>query len=92
MPDNHATQDKTERIVLSGSFDSGFAMRLMVKDLETAAALVPTPGGATLSNRAVELRSAGLERCRPVARHTEIARYVERQLERLAEQSGGSTS
>lgn len=36
---NHATENKLEQFVLSGSYGSGFAMRLMLKDLRTAVGL-----------------------------------------------------
>jgi 3-hydroxyisobutyrate dehydrogenase len=60
---NHATETKIEQFILSGTFDSGFALRLMLKDVTTAVELarhegVPIPlGEACLSlwQRAAEL-------------------------------------
>jgi 3-hydroxyisobutyrate dehydrogenase len=76
---NHATQVKMERFVLSGAFDSGFSLRLMVKDLRTALDLAhetgtPVPIGAgALEECVAALRLLGSD-----ADHTEIASYVEK--------------
>ena len=76
---NHATEVKMARFVLSGAFDSGFSMRLMVKDLRTALELAardrhPAPVAAG----ALEEWTAALRDPRPDADHTAIAAYVER--------------
>lgn len=75
---NHATEVKMERFVLSRSFDSGFALRLMVKDLRTALDLAhdtgtPVPLGAGC----LEQWTAAARALGPDADHTEIAAYVE---------------
>jgi len=44
---NHATETKIARFVLSERFDSGFALRLMVKDVAIAAGLAAGTGVAT---------------------------------------------
>ena len=76
---NHATEVKVARHVLSRAFDSGFPLRLMVKDLRTALDLAHGTGtGSPLAASCLEecLRaSAALE---PDADHTEVARHVER--------------
>lgn len=75
---NHATEVKMARYILSRSFDSGFALRLMVKDLRTALELAhdtatPVPLGAgCLEQWIAAARALG-----PEADHTHIAAYVE---------------
>jgi 3-hydroxyisobutyrate dehydrogenase len=41
---NHATENKVAQFVLSGTFASGFALQLMVKDIATAVALAHAQG------------------------------------------------
>lgn len=76
---NHATEVKMERFVLSRAFDSGFSLRLMVKDLRTALDLAHETGTP------VPLGAGALEECMAAFRmlgegadHTEVAAYVER--------------
>ena len=76
---NHATETKIEQHVLSEKFESGFLMRLMVKDISTAIALarsqsVSTPlGDACLATwRRMEESAA------PDADQTEIAKLPQR--------------
>ena len=80
---NHATEVKMERFVLSGAFDSGFSMRLMVKDLRTALELAHETGTPVpLSAGALEEWTAALRTLDGAvegpADHTHIAAYVER--------------
>jgi len=75
---NQATEVKYGRFVLSRSFDSGFAMQLMVKDLRIALEIahdagVPVP----ISASALEEWTAAIASLGRQADHTEIARYVE---------------
>lgn len=76
---NQATEIKMARFVLSRAFDSGFALRLMVKDLRIALDLAhetgtPVPLGAScLEEWAAAARSLPAD-----ADHTAIAVYVER--------------
>lgn len=75
---NHATEVKMERFVLSRAFDSGFALRLMLKDLGTALDVAhetrtPVPLAATC----LEQWTAAARELGPDADHTEIAAYVE---------------
>jgi len=75
---NQATEVKYGRYVLSRSFDSGFAMQLMVKDLRIALDIaheagVPVP----ISEGAVEEWIAAIATLGIKADHTEIAQYVE---------------
>ena len=75
---NHATEVKMARFVLSGAFDSGFAMRLMVKDLRTALDLAHDTGTPSpLSAGCLEQWIAAAQEREPGADHTEIAAYVE---------------
>lgn len=75
---NQAAEVKFARFVLSRAFDSGFGLRLMVKDLRTALELAhdtgtPVPLAATCLE---EWTAAG--RSLPQnADHTRIASYVE---------------
>lgn len=76
---NHATEVKMARFVLSGAFDSGFSMRLMVKDLRTALELAHDTGtAAPVSAGALEEWTAALATLEPDPDHTAIAAYVER--------------
>jgi 3-hydroxyisobutyrate dehydrogenase len=76
-----STEHKLPRFVLTGSYDAGFAMQLMNKDVQTALALahalgVPVPLGdaaGTLWERAAAELDRGAD-------HTEIARWVETSL------------
>lgn len=74
---NQATEVKYGRYVLSGAFDSGFAMKLMIKDLRIALDIahdveVPVP----VSAGALEEWVAALGALGQQADHTEIAAYV----------------
>ncbi|HEY8474329.1 MAG TPA: NAD(P)-dependent oxidoreductase [Natronosporangium sp.] len=74
---NQATEVKYGRYVFSGAFDSGFAMKLMVKDLRTAIEIahdagVPVP----VSAGALEEWLAAFAIRGEQADHTEIAAYV----------------
>lgn len=76
---NHATEVKMERFVLSGAFDSGFSLRLMVKDLRTALELAHDTGTPVpLSAGALEEWTAAGRTLPPDADHTAVAAYVER--------------
>ncbi len=76
---NHATEVKMARFVLSGAFDSGFSMRLMVKDLRTALELAHETGTPVpLSAGALEEWTAALRTLESDPDHTAIAAYVER--------------
>jgi len=75
---NQATEVKYGRYVLSRSFDSGFAMQLMIKDLLTALEIahdggVPVPISASV----LEEWTAAIRVVGEKADHTEIASYVE---------------
>ena len=76
---NNTTEVKIAPFVLSGRFDSGFALDLMVKDLTTALALAErTETDAPLSRLALELwREAGGD-LDAGADHTALARWYEK--------------
>lgn len=70
---NHATQTKIDRYVLSGRFDSGFRVELMLKDLRLARAIVEDAGlGTELSGAVVEQWATAAERLPAGADQTDI--------------------
>jgi 3-hydroxyisobutyrate dehydrogenase len=74
-----STELKLPKFVLSGSFDSGFALRLMLKDMRIATGLARTMGTPALLGEAVVqqwAQAAGA--LGEDADHTEIARWVAR--------------
>ena len=74
---NNTTQVKIDRFVLNGSFDSGFALALMEKDVSIAASLLSDAGhdGAVTGAVLAQLR-AGLAALGDGADHTEMYRAV----------------
>jgi 3-hydroxyisobutyrate dehydrogenase len=72
-----STENKWPNFILPGSFDSGFALHLMLKDMRIATRLARECGlPSRLGESAVELwdeAAAGLD---PAADHTEVARYL----------------
>ena len=76
---NHATQVKFAEFILSRRFDAGFAIGLMVKDLNTAGSLVDRvlPEGNLLS-QVIDEWAQALEHLEDgSADHTAVARWVE---------------
>jgi 3-hydroxyisobutyrate dehydrogenase len=72
-----STENKWPNFVLPGTFDSGFGLRLMLKDMRIALGL--SEGGGTpaeLSRRAVELWAEAADALPAGADHTEVARWV----------------
>lgn len=75
---NQATEVKMARFVLSRAFDSGFSLRLMVKDLRTALDLAHETGTPVpLAASCLEEWAAASRSLPPTADHTHIAAYVE---------------
>lgn len=75
---NNSTQNKLAQRVLSRSFDAGFTIGLMTKDLATARDLAREVGvDVPLSARTVELWSEALTALGPGADHTAIAKWFE---------------
>jgi 3-hydroxyisobutyrate dehydrogenase len=74
-----STEQKWPKFVLDETYDSGFAMALMVKDMKIALELEDELGVRDdLGRRAVELWSRAVEELPEQADHTEIVRWLER--------------
>ena len=72
-----STRNKWPNFVLPGTFDSGFSLRLMVKDLRIALGLAEQVGAAgRLSRGSLEIWAAAADALPPTADHTELARWV----------------
>jgi 3-hydroxyisobutyrate dehydrogenase len=79
-----STQNKWPNFILPGTFDSGFSLRLMLKDMRTALDLVHSAGAsAPLSESSVALWARAAEELPPAADHTEIARWIDSRTELL---------
>ena len=77
---NHATEVKVARHILSRQFDSGFALNLMVKDLQIALGLAGDNGVSVPISAAALQTWIGAKTMLAdhAADHTEVARFVER--------------
>ncbi|MGI5133048.1 NAD(P)-dependent oxidoreductase [Pseudonocardia sp. CA-107938] len=72
-----STENKWPNFVLPGTFDSGFALTLMLKDIRIALGLAEATGvPAALTARTVELWAEAAEALGPDADHTEIVRWL----------------
>lgn len=72
-----SSEVKWPKFILPGSYDSGFAARLMLKDAAIAARLARQTGlPSTLADAVVSLWSRAAEALPPGADHTEIARWI----------------
>lgn len=75
---NYATEAKFEQFVLPRSFDSGFSLELMLKDLMTAVELAEATGTpAPYSIACCDLWAIARSQLHEGADHTEIARWLE---------------
>lgn len=75
---NNSTQNKIAQRILSRSFDAGFTIGLMTKDLVSARDLAAQVGvSAPLTAATVRLWAQALASLGPAADHTEIARWFE---------------
>ncbi|GAA4174056.1 NAD(P)-dependent oxidoreductase [Gryllotalpicola koreensis] len=73
-----STENKWPNFVLSGSYASGFGLRLMLKDMRIAVGLAAAAGAPSrLGEAAVELWGEAADGLDPAADHTEIARWIE---------------
>lgn len=73
-----STEVKWPKFMLDRDFDSGFALRLMLKDMRTATTLAKSTGVPThLSEAATALWSEAADHLPPTADHTEILRWLE---------------
>ena len=76
---NHSTLNKLARFVFSRSFDSGFAMDLMVKDLDIALELArDTETAVPFAALSRQIWAQAQQNLEPARDHTEIARWLER--------------
>nr|WP_228501767.1 NAD(P)-binding domain-containing protein [Nocardioides agariphilus] len=74
-----STEVKWPRFVLPETYDSGFALRLMLKDMRAGLALEQAVGvPAPLGLAAVQAWEAAADALPAAADHTEIARWLER--------------
>lgn len=72
-----STEHKWPNFVLTGSYDSGFGLRLMLKDMRIAVGLAERVGTPSeLSSDAVRLWTRAAEALPDTADHTELARWV----------------
>ncbi|MPZ09518.1 MAG: NAD-binding protein [Kiloniellaceae bacterium] len=86
---NNSTENKLKQQVLSGDFAAGFALRLMAKDLHTAAEIARHLGvAAPLADACEALWAKADGMLGPGADHTEIFRYLA-QLKATPEGGGG---
>ncbi|MFD1714107.1 NAD(P)-dependent oxidoreductase [Amnibacterium flavum] len=73
-----STENKYPNFIRTGRYDSGFGLRLMLKDMRIATSLAEQEGvPARLGVEAVELWSEAAESLEPTADHTEIARWID---------------
>lgn len=72
---NNSTQKKFKQFVLSGKYNAGFGLDLMVKDLSIALGL-DTEGTAEFSRQCFRIWSAAGVSLGHGADHTELAKYV----------------
>ncbi|WBU37461.1 NAD(P)-dependent oxidoreductase [Homoserinibacter sp. YIM 151385] len=73
-----STDNKWPNFILPGSYDSGFGLRLMLKDMRIATRLAEAVGVTpALGLQAVEHWAAAAEELDPAADHTEIARWID---------------
>lgn len=75
---NNSTENKIKPFVLSGTYDGGFSLGLMAKDLGVAAQLADVVEAASPTSRLMaSLWDAAREQLQDGADHTEINRYLE---------------
>jgi 3-hydroxyisobutyrate dehydrogenase len=75
---NHSTLNKFHRFILSRTFDSGFSLDLMVKDLRTALEVARATGSpAPLAEACVEAWTEAQAALGPGLDHTAVVRYWE---------------
>jgi len=74
---SRSTSSKWPNFVLPATFDSGFALRLMVKDMRIALGLTEQVGSADgLSRSSLEIWAAAADALPPTADQTELAAWV----------------
>jgi len=76
---NYTTEHKARQAMLSGTFDSGFGLQLMAKDVRTAVELARVLGVRTaLGDAAAAVWTEAAASLAPGADHTEIYSFLER--------------
>ena len=76
---NNTTELKLKQFIISGTFDDGFPLRLMAKDVRTADDMAHALGIATpLADLCAGLWDAAARELNAKANHTEMMRYMER--------------
>jgi len=74
-----STENKWPNFIRPGTYNSGFGLRLMLKDMKIAVQLAEQAGAPTrLGADAVELWDEAAEGLEPTADHTEVARWIDR--------------
>ncbi len=74
---NNTTENKARQFMLSGTYASGFAMRLMVKDMASALRMAEVEGvDAAQSDACLASWRRAFEALAPDADHTEIHRWL----------------
>lgn len=87
---NNSTERKFPQFILSRTFDAGFTLDLMVKDLATATRLAGDTGTPSpLSALVSELFATALDELPPGADHTRIVEWVEERTGCRLEPGGG---
>ena len=72
-----STENKWPNFIRPGSYDSGFALRLMLKDMRIATGLARSTGlPSRLGEAAESLWSGAADALPTTADHTEVARYL----------------
>lgn len=75
---NNSTENKIKPFVLSGTYNGGFSLGLMAKDLAVASHLADAMGAQSpLAHAVASLWADARDRLEPGADHTEINRYLE---------------
>jgi 3-hydroxyisobutyrate dehydrogenase len=76
---NNTTELKLKQFIISETFDDGFPLRLMAKDVRTADDMAHALGIATpLADLCASLWDAAARELSEKANHTEMIRYIER--------------
>ena len=78
-----STETKWPSFILPGSYDSGFGLRLMLKDMRIATGLADQVGAPDpLGHAAAELWARAADALEPTADHTEIVNWLRKDLTR----------
>jgi 3-hydroxyisobutyrate dehydrogenase len=78
---NNTTKNKVEAFMLNGAFNSGFALALMKKDLETANRFIgQVESGAEFSRHCLQIWTDANAQLEPDADHTMMYLYIQKQL------------